>query len=49
MADIETKERKLGMYDQNYGNYQPTKNVSEQPQQPTQDDIIAELRRRGEI
>lgn len=49
MADIETKERKLGMYDQNYGNYQPAKNVSEQPQQPTQDDIIAELRRRGEI
>ena len=49
MADIETKERKLGMYNQNYGNYQPTKNVSEKPQQPTQDDIIAELRRRGEI
>lgn len=47
MADIETKERKLGSYNQNYSDYKQTNNVSEQP--PTQEEILAELKRRGEI
>lgn len=39
MADIETKERKLGLYNQNYGNYQPINNVESQPKQPKREKI----------
>ena len=49
IADIETKERKLGLYNQNYGNYQPANNTTENKKEPTQEEILKELKRRGEI
>lgn len=48
-ADIETKRRKVKLYEERNSNYQPANSTVEQPKEPTQDEILAELKRRGSI
>lgn len=48
-AEIETKRRKLKLYEKKGGNYLLEDNVSEQQKEPTREELEAELRRRGLI